>query len=316
MACILCNSDKYEVIESHKNDSYCIRNIRVTWVICMGCGFVYQNPILSSDYYSNLYSSNYAGFRVGCEIEKNKPIEQRQKIYDVKWLTHNGSSIKNKLVLDIGCGTGTLLDEFEKHGCKTYGIEPTPLYAELCRCKGHDVKTLFVKDMLTNPFNVDKFDIITIHRTLEHLLKPIESLKIISKYMHPTTKLYIIVPNVFIPKDFDFFVAPHLWYFCSNTLERLLNIAGFTVTARNAISWDLYFTAAKSQRLKPGKDHNYYIEQTILTTKNAIKKRYLNISLNNPKWALQQLGILRVGYNFIKLIMGAKTANKIKGKIR
>ena len=50
--------------------------------------------------------------------------------------------LRGKIILDIGCNDGSLLDEFKKSGAITYGIEPTNAYIQASR-KGHKVLNNF-----------------------------------------------------------------------------------------------------------------------------------------------------------------------------
>lgn len=53
--------------------------------------------------------------------------------------------LSGKMVLDIGCNDGSLLDFFREKGCTTVGIEPTDAYADGLN-KGHRIYNLFFSE--------------------------------------------------------------------------------------------------------------------------------------------------------------------------
>jgi cyclopropane fatty-acyl-phospholipid synthase-like methyltransferase len=78
------------------------------------------------------------------------------------------SEFAPKSVLDVGCGTGALLSEFQKYGCETFGLEFSPAGLEMCRQRGLNVKKFDLEsergDMLSA-----KYDIVTSMEVAEHL---------------------------------------------------------------------------------------------------------------------------------------------------
>lgn len=53
------------------------------------------------------------------------------------------STLKNKVVLDIGCNDGTLLDIFKSYQAITIGIEPTDAAKE-AKAKGHNIYQSYI----------------------------------------------------------------------------------------------------------------------------------------------------------------------------
>lgn len=81
-------------------------------------------------------------------------------------------------ILDIGCATGVLLNEFSKKGMRSnmnlhlYGIEPSAaLYTKAKRnFQNHGVKALLEKAVMEQiPFSQSQFDIVTATFVLHHL---------------------------------------------------------------------------------------------------------------------------------------------------
>ena len=70
-------------------------------------------------------------------------------------------------VLDIGCGTGTHLEIYQKAGCQVFGIDLSPAMVEICRKKLDGSGEIHLGDASRLPFADEAFDFvissITIH---------------------------------------------------------------------------------------------------------------------------------------------------------
>ena len=71
-------------------------------------------------------------------------------------------SLNNKVILDIGCNDGSLLDFYKKAGSITVGVEPTNAADEAKR-KGHDIYKAYIDNKTVNKIKkkYKNIDIIT-----------------------------------------------------------------------------------------------------------------------------------------------------------
>jgi SAM-dependent methyltransferase len=92
---------------------------------------------------------------------------------------------RQKTILDIGCGNGTHLEEFNKRGFKALGVEPSPKMRQLCESRGlHAIDGAFENlDSLKTPLvagiwcaasllHVPKEDLHKTLKTISDLLPP------------------------------------------------------------------------------------------------------------------------------------------------
>jgi SAM-dependent methyltransferase len=70
-------------------------------------------------------------------------------------------------VLDVGCGTGALLDELEPRCAELWGVDISPEALEFCRERGH--KNLILTSATTLPFDDGYFDLVTAIGLIEHI---------------------------------------------------------------------------------------------------------------------------------------------------
>lgn len=123
------------------------------------------------------------------------------------------TTLTDKLVLDIGCNDGSLLDFFQKKGAKTIGIEPTDAYIDGMK-KGHDIKNIFftpesAKEIVEQHGSPDVITFTNVFAHIENLPEVLEALKIL---MSPATMIVIenhYLGSVLDRNQFDTFYHEH-----------------------------------------------------------------------------------------------------------
>lgn len=107
------------------------------------------------------------------DYERNYNLE---KVYwwfvGVRKMVHKLLSLtkkKNSLgkVLDIGCGTGALLDKLAPKCEELWGLDISPEAIEFCKKRGH--KNLILGSAGKIPFADNYFDVVTAIGVIEHI---------------------------------------------------------------------------------------------------------------------------------------------------
>lgn len=99
--------------------------------------------------------------------------------------------VKEKNILDIGCGDGLLLISLREKGVKGIGVDVSDVAIKKCREKGLEVVLADVNDSHM-PFPDKSFDLVILSDVLEHLYEPGSILREAKRL---SEKILISVPN-------------------------------------------------------------------------------------------------------------------------
>ena len=206
---------------------------------CAACGLVQldNEPV---SYYKEViraaaFSEEMRGFR----------IDQFKKFVD-KY------SLRNKKVVEIGCGKGEFLTLMKKAGADTYGIEYSDESVEYCRENDLKVSKLYIENN-NDLLPAAPYDCFFIMNFFEHLPDPNSTLRALHKNLSDDGVGLIEVPNFdMILKNnlFSEFINDHLFYFTKETLRLTLERNGFEIVECNEIWYDYIISAVVRKRPK------------------------------------------------------------------
>ena len=117
-------------------------------------------------------------------------VGHEDKIRRKEFLQH---VVANRKWMDIGTGSGGILDELSLLASKICAVEPQEIARESLKKLGYDVYSSIEKTTETD------FDVVTLFHVFEHLTKPLEDLTLISEKMASQGQIIIEVPHA---KDF------------------------------------------------------------------------------------------------------------------
>ena len=229
MKCLVCGNNKF--VDSIFGGYY-YNDISYTLKKCKKYSLISINPIPGDKTIEDFYKENEYFIKY-----YPKDIDDPEHDRELGIL----SRIKPKgRILDVGCANGNFLRKAEKLEYDVCGIEPNMMMAEfVSRECGIKVINSNLKE---NLFQEDYFDIIRFSDVLEHLIDPLEALKLARSYLKADGLLFISQPLTYNKSLFSLLLAIkmflrrnkfsnnppyHIWEFTSPTLEKLLSKIGF-----------------------------------------------------------------------------------------
>jgi 2-polyprenyl-3-methyl-5-hydroxy-6-metoxy-1,4-benzoquinol methylase len=219
---------------------------------CTACDYGVTVPELDEDELSRFYLDEYYdGFyehsnRRGGHILHRLRRLYRRRSADRRYrrVPFQSSDLSPGRVLDVGCGSGELLEHFATRGWQAHGIDPSRAAVESAAERGADVHLGTLRDQ---PWPEESFDLITFQHSLEHIIDPVDALKRARVLLGPGGLLAIEVPNwscwqrrMFRNRWFPLDLPRHRQHFSPRALSRLADLLGLRVrelrTSSTAIS--------------------------------------------------------------------------------
>ncbi|MFH0882270.1 MAG: class I SAM-dependent methyltransferase [bacterium] len=132
-------------------------------------------------------------------------------------------------VLEIGCGTGTVMMQLKEWGFDVQGIDADPRAATIAKKRGFEVRAGRFEEGL---YEDGSFDMIVMRSILEHVPEPTLFLSAINNLLKPNGLLAVEVPNagrVFRRSGFGGFSFHHHQYWKVPTLRYALTLQGMDI---------------------------------------------------------------------------------------
>lgn len=146
---------------------------------------------------------------------------------------------KDERVLEIGCGTGSDLLQFAKHGAKAVGIDVTPEHIRLANQRVGNAARLLRASATQLPFSDNSFDYVYSHGVLHHIDHPRPAIEEIFRVLRPQGRFNIQV------------YALWSWAHLAYRLRYGRRWKDFIENSREPVHIDLYSTRTMRQLLAP-----------------------------------------------------------------
>ncbi len=197
---------------------------------CRGCGFAVTTPQPADlvSYYPAGYYGAPGGRRFPALVEAMQQWLYARRVRGVESVAGAGRG----RVLDVGCGRGLLLKEFQRRGWTVQGTELSEGGAAYAReVLGLEVS---IGELSSLCFPPNHFDVVTLWHVLEHLPDPRVLLAEVNRILKPGGVLFVGVPNfggcearVCRAGWFHLDVPRHLTHFTQDDLAKAVKEAGF-----------------------------------------------------------------------------------------
>lgn len=216
------------------------KKFNVSNVVCKKCGLVYNYPQLDQaeidKFYKEEYLSSQYDLKTFDDVRRRLDLKKSDKKAAVQ-ADFFGEFLKNKKILEVGCGYGTLLSAIKSdyHPETVFGVEPGKLACQFA--KEHYGLEIFegtFDEFLSGGKN-EKFDAIVLSHTFEHFRDPLRKLAQFKNILSDGGMVYVEVPDVLpagagLARPTDLVFEPgHFFSYSLKTLSLMLKKAGYGI---------------------------------------------------------------------------------------
>lgn len=218
-------SDSFAITDAHYGQTAAIYR-------CEQCGFLECPDLVDAlRYYEALEDPAYE------EGRRERRLQMKRLLQRVRREKPGGR------LLDVGAGSGMLVEEALSLGFEAEGIEPSRWLQERAAGRGLAVHL----GTLPSPAVRPPYDVVTLIDVIEHVSDPMELLRQAAGHLAPEGLAAVVTPDVgslaarLLGRRWWHFRVAHIGYFSRATLQRALRAAGFELLGISRPAW--YFGA-------------------------------------------------------------------------
>jgi 2-polyprenyl-3-methyl-5-hydroxy-6-metoxy-1,4-benzoquinol methylase len=299
-SCRWCEEAKFEVIVKGPDLLLDLPG-DFQFVECVNCGLLRQNPYPDWESLKEYYPEDYSSY-----LPQASEIQSHSLRLDKRYGLWKRVNLVNKYKssgrwLDIGCGTGRVLQEalvWKKWDLM--GIEPVKHAAEYTHQR---TGIPIINDRLENFVGYEFFfDIITMWDVLEHLNDPIKNLEKISEILKPNGLFVFSMPNLdswdrklFKANWIGYDLPRHMHLFPAKLLKEILTKYDFTILKKKCVAGSHGAFMLDLEFLSRG-NKSKFLEKILSKGPDFIIPRFFTLL---PMWILDRL---KLGSNITYVI--------------
>ncbi len=258
--CPVCGSEK--ISPALATTDYSVSSLSFTICKCTNCTALFTQDIPDLEAIGSFYNSENYVSHTNTElglINRLYHLVRKRTLVFKRHLVIKETGIRNGKILDVGCGTGSFLNEMKNHDWQVTGIEPD----ETAR---KNANNLFQINPLSAPellnFSPESFDAITMWHVLEHVHPLQEYVVQLKKMLKKNGRLFVAVPNytcydeeVYTEFWAAYDVPRHLYHFSPTSITQLLLRHGLQLKEIKPMWYDSFYVSMLSEKYKTGKNN-------------------------------------------------------------
>ena len=202
---------------------------------CEACRCLFLHPMPDRGEIERFYPADYWwNARRSGGLKKLESVYRKLALRDHIAFISKAAGNRSVDVLDVGCGSGTLLGLLKHRGFRVTGLDFSAEAAAIAKAEnGVDVA---VGSLEEAHFPAESFDVVTLFHVMEHVTNPRLVLAEVSRVLKPNGVAILQVPNI---ESWQFKIFGARWYgldiprhvidYSRNSMVKLLANSGFTV---------------------------------------------------------------------------------------
>jgi 2-polyprenyl-3-methyl-5-hydroxy-6-metoxy-1,4-benzoquinol methylase len=203
---------------------------------CSACRCLFLNPMPGEEEIAGFYPKQY-----WWSAAKTDPLKKLESVYrrmalrgHVAFISKAAGVGARQDLLDVGCGSASLLALMKQRGFRVMGVDFSSEAAAVA--KQENGVQVVVGSLEDAAFPASSFDIVTLFHVMEHVTNPRDVLREVGRILRPGGSIVLQVPNIdswqfriFGARWYGLDIPRHLIDYSSDALLRLLAEAGFVV---------------------------------------------------------------------------------------
>ena len=202
---------------------------------CEACRCLFLHPMPDRGEIEGFYPADYWwNARRSGGLKKLESVYRKLALRDHVAFITKAAGNRSVDVLDVGCGSGTLLGLLKHRGFRVTGLDFSAEAAAIAKAEnGVDVA---VGSLEEAHFPAESFDVVTLFHVMEHVTNPRLVLAEVSRVLKPNGVAILQVPNI---ESWQFKIFGARWYgldiprhvidYSRNSMLKLLADSGFVV---------------------------------------------------------------------------------------
>ncbi len=243
--CPICDSTSTRFFASGQDRLFGVAPGTFNLYACTACECIFQHPFPAPDILPSFYPQTYwwgsgedarPGFLSRLALNLERAYREFVALDHVRFIERCVRAGDNRQVslLDVGCGSGTILYLAKRRGFRTFGVDVSATAVAAARRQyGLEAEQGTIESIR---WNGRSFDCITMHHVLEHLQDPLAALHSVAGLLKEEGSLIVQVPNVaslqsrtFGKRWYGLDIPRHIINFSPRGLALLLERAGFGI---------------------------------------------------------------------------------------
>ena len=202
---------------------------------CSACHCLFIDPLPGESELASFYPAQYWWKASSGILKSLEGAYRKMALRDHVAFIARAAQGSSRRLLDVGCGSGTLLGLLKQRGFQVRGFDSSAEAAGIAKSE-NGVDVVVGSRLQEAGFGDESFDLVTLFHVMEHVTDPRSVLAEVRRVLRSTGRLVLQVPNIeswqfrlFGVRWYGLDVPRHVINYSNQAMQRLLAESGFKV---------------------------------------------------------------------------------------